>query len=61
MVAGPFWYDAAQHEWSCTGGLTPRVLTDPAICRTSVLGVRRRLERDPGATREDAGETEAAG
>jgi len=30
----PLWYEASQHEWSCTRGTTPSVLADPAICRT---------------------------
>jgi hypothetical protein len=30
----PLWYDASQHEWSCTRGTPPRVLTDPAFCRS---------------------------
>jgi hypothetical protein len=28
----PLWYDAGQHEWSCTRRATPRVLADPAVC-----------------------------
>ena len=30
----PLWYDASQHEWSCTRGDAARVLVDPAMCRT---------------------------
>lgn len=29
----PLWYEASQHEWSCTRGAA-RVLADPAICGT---------------------------
>jgi hypothetical protein len=29
----PLWYDASQHEWSCTRLGAPRVLVDPAECR----------------------------
>jgi hypothetical protein len=34
FLAWPLWYDASQHEWSCTRGASPNVLVDPAICRT---------------------------
>jgi hypothetical protein len=30
----PLWIDASQHEWSCTRSTPPRVLTDPAFCRS---------------------------
>ena len=30
----PLWYDASQHEWSCTRGATATLLVDPEICRT---------------------------
>jgi hypothetical protein len=29
----PLWYDASQHEWSCTRGASANVLVDPATCR----------------------------
>lgn len=34
FLSWPLWYEASQHEWSCTRGGAARVLTDPAICRT---------------------------
>jgi hypothetical protein len=34
FLGWPLWYDASQHEWSCTRGAVPTVLVDPAICRT---------------------------
>jgi hypothetical protein len=34
FLGWPLWYDASQHEWSCTRGAGPTVLVDPAICRT---------------------------
>lgn len=30
----PLWCEASQHEWSCTRGVVPTILADPAICRT---------------------------
>jgi hypothetical protein len=29
----PLWYDASQHEWSCTRGASATILVDPAIRR----------------------------
>lgn len=34
MLAHPYWLEASQHEWSCVRGVTPCILTDPAVCRT---------------------------
>ncbi len=30
----PYWFQAADHAWSCTRQALPRVLPDPDICRT---------------------------
>ena len=30
----PSWYDASEHEWSCTRRAAPAILVDPAICLT---------------------------
>jgi hypothetical protein len=28
----PLWFDAAHYEWSCTRGLRPRGIAQPAAC-----------------------------
>ena len=55
LLPWPFWYNASQHEWSCTRGATASVLVDPSVCRTCPYWApqeRQRAEtRAPGAGR----------
>jgi len=34
LLPWPAWQDAWEYEWSCTRPAVPRILTDPAVCRT---------------------------